>query len=566
VVSLLPEIFAGAVRRWPQHVAVDVPPGRDRPTRAVVTYAQLNAAAQAIAHHLRPAIHGECVVGIFLPRTTPQLFSAQLAVLRAGAAYTCLDPAFPDERVQEILADADAGILLTDAAGRARLQRCGGYTGTVLDVDATLTAQAQEDSTSEEAVYGSPAPPPWLTPATLAYVIYTSGTSGKPKGVMIEHGSIANLIESDRETFQLTPGARVAQGSSAAYDSSIEEIWLAFAAGATLVVMDDDAARLGPDLIGWLQRERISVFCPPPTLLRATGCADPAAALPDLKLLYVGGEALPRDVADRWSVGRILVNGYGPTECTVTCLRERVAAGDPITIGRPVPGATAWVLDEAGGEVAPGEQGELCMGGIGVARGYWKQPKLTAEKFITHPQFGRLYRTGDLVHRDTAGRFFYHGRIDSQVKLRGYRIELGEIEARLAGLPGVRAAGCRMQGDAGQEAIIAFVVPVDSATPPVLEELKSALGKILPGYMVPSRIAVLQDLPTTVGGKLNRAALPRLEGGALRSDAATVAPRDQWKSGWLLLCAGRCNSPGRYPSTTTSSTTWVGIRCGRRNW
>ncbi len=500
---------------------MDIPPGHDRPTRVLVTYAELHAEAQALANHLRPSIHGECVVGILLPRTTPHLFSAQLAVLNAGAAYTCLDPAFPDERVQEILADADVRILLTDGEGAARMQRRGLTACTVLDVGAIMATCSRELPAGGAAVT-----PAWLTPASLAYVIYTSGTTGRPKGVMIEHRSIANLVASDREVFQLTPAARVAQGSSAAYDSSVEETWLAFAAGATLVVMDDDSARLGPDLIAWLQRERISVFCPPPTLLRATGCIDPANALPELKLLYVGGEPLPRDVADRWSVGRVLVNGYGPTECTVTCLRERVEAGQPIAIGRPVSGATAWALNEAGEELAPGEQGELWMGGIGVARGYWNQPALTAEKFLTHPQRGRLYRTGDLVHCDEAGRFFYHGRIDAQVKLRGYRIELGEIESRLAEFPGVRAAACRVQTDAGHDVIVAFVVPENFAQPPHPEQLKAALGKMLPGYMVPGRIGVLDELPTTVGGKLDRAALPRLDVAAPRCDESTSAPRN----------------------------------------
>ncbi|MEO6080631.1 MAG: amino acid adenylation domain-containing protein [Steroidobacteraceae bacterium] len=519
--GLLQHIFEDAARRWPERVAVDIPPGHDRPSRVLATYAELNVAAQALANHLRTLILGECVVGIFLPRTTPQLFSAQLAVLGAGAAYTCVDPTFPDQRVQEILEDAEVQILLTDSAGRARLQRRGVSAIEVLDVNAILATCPRKPPAGVAATT-----PAWLTPASLAYVVYTSGTTGRPKGVMVEHHSIVNLVESDRQIFQLAPAARVAQGSSPAYDSSVEETWLAFAAGATLVVMDDDSARLGPDLIGWLRHERISVFCPPPTQLRATGCTDPASALPELKLLYVGGEPLPRDVAERWSPGRVLVNGYGPTECTVTCLRGRVEAGQPITIGTPVDGATAWVLDEAGEEVGAGEQGELWMGGIGVARGYWKRPELTADKFITHPQRGRLYRTGDLVHRDEAGRFFYHGRIDSQVKLRGYRIELGEIESRLAELPGVRAAGCRMQTDDGGDVIVAFIVPVNPAMAPPTEQLQASLAKVLPGYMVPNRIAMLPALPTTVGGKLDRAALPRLDSAASRPQASIVAPRD----------------------------------------
>src|SRR5208282_886799 len=169
-----------------------------------------------------------------------------------------------------------------------------------------------------QAMGPPPAPPSWLTPNSLAYVIYTSGTTGRPKGVMIEHGSIANLVRADLDDFAVTPQDRVGQSSSAAYDSSVEETWLALASGATLVVMDSQTTRLGPDLIPWLRRERISVLFPSPTLLRSTGCDHPETELPDLRRVEVGGEALPCDVAERWARGRDLVNSYGPTECTVT--------------------------------------------------------------------------------------------------------------------------------------------------------------------------------------------------------------------------------------------------------
>lgn len=501
--------------RWPDHVAVDIPTGKKRPERVLLTYAALQADSNALAARLRPLIDGECVMGILLPRTSDRLFVTQLAVLKAGAAYTCLDPLFPDERIAEILEDAAATVLLTDSEGSQRLNRRSLETLAVIHVDEEWVPVAGK----MEAVT-------WLERSSLAYVIYTSGTTGRPKGVMIEHQSIANLVASDLEDFRLTPSDRVAQGSSAAYDSSVEETWLAFAAGATLVVMDDDTVRLGPDLIGWLQHERITVFCPPPTLLRATGCENPESALPGLKLLYVGGEPLPRDVADRWSAGRELVNGYGPTECTVTCLRERIEVGGAITIGKPVSGATARVLNDQLEEVPPGEQGELCMGGVGLSRGYRNHPDLTAEKFIQHPEYGRLYRTGDLVHCDAEGRFFYHGRIDSQVKLRGYRIELGEIESRLAVCPGVCAAACQVRGTDENAVIVAFVVAVDPAMPPGVGDLKEALARTLPGYMVPARIGFLEQLPTTVGGKLNRAALPPLDDVAEEMECDAVMPRN----------------------------------------
>jgi non-ribosomal peptide synthetase-like protein len=524
--AMLHEFFERAALRWPEQIAVDVPPGVERPERTLVTYAALEREANDLAQNLRRFIHGECVVGVLLPRTSEHLYAAQLAILKTGAAYTCLDPSFPDARIRDVISDARATVLLTDRAGRDRARTCELETLTVIEVGEALSSPADPVLDSNHAGPAAPA-----TPHRLAYIIYTSGTTGRPKGVMIEHRSIANLVESDVAAFRLSPSDRVAQSSSAAYDSSVEEIWLAFAVGATLVVLDEDTVRLGPDLIDWLRRERVTVFCPPPTLLRSTGCSDPETALPELKLLYVGGEPLPRDVADRWSKGRALVNGYGPTECTVTCLRERVLAGEPITIGRPVRDVTAWVLNYNLELVAPGTSGELCIGGVGLARGYWQRPDLTAEKFILHPRLGRIYRTGDLVHCDASGQFHYHGRIDSQVKLRGYRIELGEIESRLVESPGVRAAACYVLGDDGNARLEAVVVPEDAARPPSTDDLKLALAKVLPVHMVPGRFGFLSALPTTVGGKLDRAALPRLTQIETPDDKEITLPRNAIEAG-----------------------------------
>ncbi|MER6799427.1 non-ribosomal peptide synthetase, partial [Amycolatopsis mediterranei] len=374
---------------------------------------------------------------------------------------------------------------------------------------------AEPPAWGEAPVVIAPAAPPGL-----AYVIYTSGTTGKPKGVLVGHQGVVNLIRSDVAEFGLGPGDRVAQGSSPAYDSSVEEAWMAWACGATVVVLDDETARLGPDLVPWLRHERITVLCPPPTLLRATACEDPRRELPDLRLLYVGGEALPGDVAERWAPGRRMVNGYGPTECTVTCLRADVEPGRPVAVGKPVPGMRAWVLDERLEPVKPGEQGELCMSGAGLALGYHRKPELTAEKFPQHPRLGRLYRTGDLVHAEADGTLFYHGRIDSQVKLRGYRIELEAIEASLARFPGVREAACRVQGEGAGQVIAAHLVP-DGAMPDAAA-LKDHLRKALPPYMIPAVFGEAGTLPRSAGGKLRRTDLPVLATGSpVRRHAAT---------------------------------------------
>ncbi len=501
----LHEFFLAAVRRWPDHPAIDIPPATNRSERRVITYAELHHQARFLAEFLQPLVSPDCVVGILLPKDSEHLYSAQLAALLSGAAYTCIDPAFPEEQIREILADAQAVAVFTDRAGSVRLKTCGLAPNRVCQVTARINPNTR-------APGFEPLPSPeWLSPRSLAYVIYTSGTTGRPKGVMIEHQGITNLVASDLAEFGLAPGDRVAQGSSPAYDSSVEELWLGLAAGATVVVMDDEASRLGPDLIPWLARERISVLCPPPTLLRSTGCPDPAAALPGLRLLYVGGEALPRDVADRWSIGRRLENGYGPTECTVTALRTQIRPGEEISIGRPIPGMQAWVLNESLQEVALGERGELCLGGAGLARGYRNRAELTQEKFPQHPQLGRIYRTGDLVSRRPDGTFLYFGRMDSQVKLRGYRVELEAIEARLAECDGVREAACRVQGEGAQEFLVAWIVPATPATPPCFDTLKGTLKTLLPVYMIPARFGCLPELPKSVGGKINRRQLPALE-------------------------------------------------------
>jgi non-ribosomal peptide synthetase-like protein len=510
-VSLLHEFFERAATRWADEIAIDIPPSDKRPSRRLIKYGELAGEARAIAHLLRETVQDECVVAILLPRHSEYLFSGQLGVLQAGAAYTCLDPSFPDERIRETLEDSSAVALLTDAAGRARAV---GFTGRVIDVTEDVGRQVDETLP----------PPAWLTPGSLAYTIYTSGTTGRPKAVMIEHRSIVNLVASDLVDFNLGPGSRVSQNSSAAYDSSVEEIWFALASGATLVVMDDEAVRLGPDLPAWLRRERIAFFCPPPTLLSAMACEDPRTELPDLAVVYAGGEPLSQDLADRWSCARELLNGYGPTECTVTAMYKRLKPGDPVSVGRPVPGIHAWVLNEALEEVAGGEWGELCLGGIGLARGYWNRPELTAEKFSVHPKLGRIYRTGDLVHRDAAGEYYCHGRIDSQVKIRGYRVELEEIETRLTACAGVRGAACRVESDT----LAAFVVPDDPQSPPAFDALRSVLRQALPAHMVPARFGLIAQLPLTVGGKIDRARLPSALNG--HSAPAAAAPRNATES------------------------------------
>lgn len=517
--TLLHEFFERVALRLPDACAVDVPPGTGRPDRRRTTYAELDRLSNTVGHHLRAFASENSCVAILLNRDSETLYAAQLGVLKAGAAYLCLDPAFPEEQIRHILSDSGAVALLTDAAGVERAKRAKYAVARLIDA-AELLSQPFAES--------APLPPAeWLAPSSLAYSIYTSGTTGRPKGVLISHESIANLVRSDITEFGLTPDDRVAQNSSPAYDSSLEEIWLALAVGAALVPMDDDTVRLGPDLVPWLQREQVTVFCPPPTLLRTTGCHNPQAALPDLRLVYVGGEALTHDIADLWAPGRRLENGYGPTECTVTATRTRIQPGDDISIGKPIPGIQAWVLDESLNEVPDGEHGELCLGGIGLAAGYRNRPDLTAERFPVHPTLGRIYRSGDLVHRGPNGDIYYHSRIDSQVKLRGYRIELEAIEACLARCIGVLEAAVRVQEEGGQQFLSAYVVAADNASLPPFADLKDTLAKELPAYMMPARFGSVHELPKSIGGKLKRSDLPDLPAPSASEDRQVVRPRNE---------------------------------------
>jgi non-ribosomal peptide synthetase component F len=290
---LLHEFFARAVARWPDRTAIDVPPGNGRRERRTLTYDELDRQSDALARRLSAFVAGECVVAVMLPRRTAQLYVAQLATLKSGAAYACIDPSMPDGQVRDILADSEAVALLTDDAGARRASQVGFDNARILNItdqsvtnstarDETsgatngATSDATGDATISAFVEAAPpssslAPTPWLTPHSLAYVIYTSGTTGRPKGVMIEHASISNLIASDVDEFALSPADRVAQSSSSSFDSSVEEVWLALSMGATLVVLDEEAARLGPDLIDWLRREHVTV------VRHRRCCARPAA-------------------------------------------------------------------------------------------------------------------------------------------------------------------------------------------------------------------------------------------------------------------------------------------------
>ncbi len=464
-----------------------------------LTYAALDAFANQLAQHFaRLGVRPGDRVGLLLERSAGA-YAAILAVLKCGAAFIPLDPSFPAERIAYIAEDANFSLLLTTAKfGDA----VAGVECPILALDADAAAVAAEPTARVLIPQGGDA---------LCYIIYTSGTTGRPKGVAVNHGNVCHYLRSCTPIYDVTHHDRVYQGITFAFDFSVEEIWIAFAAGATLVAGPTDHRRLGAGLNDFLIEQEITVLGCVPTLL-ATLERD----VPSLRTLIVGGEACPPDLVRRWvRPGRRMLNTYGPTETTVTATWAEMDPDRPVTIGRPLPGYTAHLLDEALRPVADGDAGEICVGGPSVAAGYVNRPDLTAEKFVPDP-FGdvagaRLYRTGDLGRLTPDGAIEFLGRIDTQVKIRGFRIELGEIEAVLLEDPAVANALVALAATDGDTKELAAYLTVRG---PVLDEkglrvrLHDTMRRRLPFYMVPAYVDILDTLPTLPSGKADRARLP----------------------------------------------------------
>lgn len=464
-----------------------------------MTYEALDQKANQLARFLRGRGigRGDCV-GLLLPRSSGVCI-ALLAILKAGAAYVPLDPEYPAERVQFILSDCNARALLTS---QSLASKSGAYSGLVIPLDETLAAIASfPNARLPAAEIGS-------VPEDLCYVIYTSGTTGQPKGVQIEHRSVRHLVQAEADIFRVQPSDRVYQGFSVAFDASVEEIWLAFFAGATLVVGTQEMVRSGPALSRLLTSAGITVLSCVPTLLAMMD-----EDIPSLRLLILGGEACPPDLVKRWwKPGRRVVNTYGPTEATVVATYAECHPEKPVTIGKALPGYLACIVDEQLRLVSGAQSGELCLGGIGLARGYLGRPELTREKFISLPDdLGvpqRFYRTGDLVRRNSDREIEFLGRIDSQVKIRGFRVELAEIESVLMQTPDVLAAAVALREDVpGVQQLVGYLVPRDGKSPDA-DGLRSRLRSRLPPYMVPALFETLTFLPTLPSGKVDRKSLP----------------------------------------------------------
>ncbi|MBV9109238.1 MAG: amino acid adenylation domain-containing protein, partial [Gemmatimonadetes bacterium] len=476
-----------------------------------LSYAELNARANRLAHHLRSLGVGPDVrVGICAERSL-ELMVGLLGVQKAGGAYVPLDPGYPAERLAYMLADSAPAAVLVQTHLRDRVESAS---VPVLELDTAAPAWADRPAKNPER--GA------LTPDHLAYVIYTSGSTGRPKGVAVHHRGVVNRLSWMEAVHGLGPHETVLQKTPYSFDVSVWELFWPLSAGARLVLARPGGHRDPAYLLDLLQRERVTTVHFVPSLLAAF-LAHPGAersALPELRRVVSSGEALPPELVARFGErlpGVELHNLYGPTEASVDVTFWRCPTGGPgarVSIGRPVPNTRIYLLDARGEPVPVGVAGELYIAGVQVARGYLGRPGLTAERFVADPFGGepgaRLYRTGDRARWLPDGTIEYLGRIDFQVKVRGFRIEPGEIEARLREYPGVREAVVMAREDApGEKRLVAYVVGDEAAG---AEVLRAHLGETLPEHMVPAAYVRLDALPLTPTGKLDRRSLPAPEG------------------------------------------------------
>lgn len=485
----LPGLLAPQVRRSPHAVAV-------RSADRALTYRELDERSNALAHAL---IHGglppEARVGVLVPRSV-DLLVGLLGILKAGGAYVPLDPASPPARLRELVADAGVEHILVSADGSAPWS----------DTFPGLLLLEIEDASSDRPPARS------VGPEQLAYVLHTSGSTGRPKAVGLEHGGVVAALRAFLETPGLRSTDSLLASTALTFDISVLELFLPLTVGARIVLATDEERGDPTRLVGLAEREGVTIMQATPTVW-ALLCRQDWRPHPGLTAL-VGGEPVPPGVADELCRRASVVwNLYGPTETTIWSTADRLAAGSPITIGRPLTNTRVHVMERPGQPAPPGVPGELWIGGLSVARGYLNQPGLTDERFVDDPDdpggTRRVYRTGDRVRWLPDGRLEFLGRLDRQIKLRGHRIEPGEIEARLREHPAVAEAAVVVGGGADEERRLLAYLVARAGQELAEGDIRTWLRQRLPPALIPERLIPMPALPTTPSGKLDRQQLER---------------------------------------------------------
>ncbi len=489
--GLLHRLFEDTAKRQPEDTAVTC-------AGAVISYEALEHSANRFARYLiQHGVQKGDRVCIFLPKSIG-LYAAIIGILKTGASYVPIDPSYPTDRVYFIAEDCGAKAIVTSSEFREMMSGVQSQLLFVDEEDVAIKGQSAVPVSME------------LVPEDEAYVIYTSGTTGKPKGVMISHGNAYHYVLAAQSLYKVRPDDRVLQQFSIAFDASVEEIWVTFCAGATLVVGTPDVMRSGPEMPQVLEELKVTVLsCVPSFLTMFEG------DIPGVRILILGGEAcIPRLLTPWFSPDRAIYNTYGPTETTVVATASRCLPGLAVTIGKPLPNYTIYIMNEKGNLLEKGETGELVIGGKGVSQGYLNREPLTKRQFIkneyekeTGDHSPILYRSGDRARINELNDIEYLGRIDTQVKIRGFRVELAEIESALMALPSVKSAVAIARGTGENARIDAFVI-VDDGVRFREHEAITELKKTQPPYMIPSYIEVLKKFPTLPNGKINREGFP----------------------------------------------------------
>ncbi|WP_137918853.1 non-ribosomal peptide synthetase/type I polyketide synthase [Hydrogenophaga sp. 2FB] len=499
----------GRVEQWVARQAAATPEAVALISQGVsLSYAALESRANRFGQLLRSrGIGAGMLVGVCLARG-PDLVPALLGILKTGAAYVPLDPGFPKDRLHYMAEDAGVRLVITDAAN-ASLSGVPREQQIRLDDDVASIASASDSALPRQADWADNAP---------MYVIYTSGSTGKPKGVVLPQNAVCNFLASMRREPGLQAGDRLLAVTTLSFDIAVLELFLPLTTGASVVLAQREDAMDGEALARLITEQRINVMQATPTTWHML--LDAGWRAPTGMRALCGGEPLPPSLAERLlGAGLELWNMYGPTETTVWSTLCRITdAKQKITIGHPIDNTQVWILDEQMKPCPIGQEGELCIGGAGVATGYFKRPELTAEKFVADPfdaaPGARIYRTGDLARWREDGTLEHLGRLDFQVKIRGYRIELGEIEARLAALPGIaRTVVMAREDSPGDVRLVGYAVP-HAGPQPDPTALREALRGGLPDYMLPQQIVLLDTMPLLPNGKIDRKALPAPTGPA----------------------------------------------------